>query len=206
MTKAQIRRQLQEIISRNRDSKLKGDDLSFAISILRSHPNWLEKVGPGLASISVHCTRYNNYCFFINRTDGTRVDISYLVALKGEPKSLEVEHRARALSAMRRCVEPLSRAFYLSERHEEMACALCGAPLYDSMAHVDHVEPFVEIASSFAGMQGGFSAILTQESRDGMGHSMSDEDMAGDWFAYHQMRATLQILCPTCNMSKGAKC
>ena len=68
---------------------------------------------------------------------------------------------------------------------------------------VDHlVPPFMQIADEFIAQHGEFEIINND---DGAGWVFADEAQEALWIVYHASRATYQILCRSCNASKGAK-
>lgn len=91
MTKKEKTNCCQEILSRHHygESVLKGD-FDFLMTIFEGHPNWQDKKGTGISEIKVQSTEYNNKCFCLYRLDGTSVDISYVAAIRGNPKPRKV--------------------------------------------------------------------------------------------------------------------
>jgi hypothetical protein len=65
------------IVERNIDKELKGDDYNFIIEVLKNHPNWKIK-SKGLESIKVMYDKYElNYCLWLKKQNGTYTDVSY---------------------------------------------------------------------------------------------------------------------------------
>jgi len=90
-------------------------------------------------------------------------------------------------------------------RKNELCCRNCGVTeLPSNRFHVDHIYPFSKIRDEF---------FLTRQKPTKFGDLEpygncflpADKKLGEEWYAYHKERATYQILCDKCNMSKGAK-
>jgi 5-methylcytosine-specific restriction endonuclease McrA len=106
--------------------------------------------------------------------------------------------KQQALSAMRRAVWNGTRLDYKKE--VEMYCVECNAT--DDLC-VDHKDqPFIEIATLYIAEHG------LPELADGLpgeGNIIASKDVRERWIQYHDRIANFQILCRSCNSSKGAK-
>ena len=79
-------------------------------------------------------------------------------------------------------------------------CENCGA---SENLQVDHLAPpFMQIADEFISDNGMFEIINND---DGAGWVFLDQESEALWIAFHASRATYQVLCRSCNASKGAK-
>lgn len=78
-------------------------------------------------------------------------------------------------------------------------CALCGSP--DDLT-TDHVKPpFIAIAKEFLQL---YPAIDLRP-MPGCGALIASVDIEAEWIAFHAARAVYQLLCRSCNSSKGAR-
>ncbi len=78
--------------------------------------------------------------------------------------------------------------------------AKCNGP---NNLQVDHVGlPFDEIASMFIAMSG---PIDIEKGPPGGVDTIRDRDLAAHWIEFHASHATYQILCRSCNASKGKR-
>jgi len=91
------------------------------------------------------------------------------------------------------------------KKKSQICCQNCGVTeLPYNRFHVDHIYPFSKIRDEF---------FLTRKKPtkfgdlEPMGYCFlpADKKLGEEWYAYHKERATYQILCDKCNMSKGAK-
>lgn len=79
-------------------------------------------------------------------------------------------------------------------------CETCGSL---ENLQVDHKNPtFKQIADEFIASNGMFEII---NNHDGAGWVFCNKDSEAGWIAFHASRATYQMLCGSCNASKGAK-
>lgn len=106
--------------------------------------------------------------------------------------------KQQALSAMRRAVWNGSRLAYKDSA--EMSCAICEAT--DDLC-VDHKdEPFIEIASLYIAQ---FGLPELADGLPGEGNIIASKETRNHWIEFHDNRANFQMLCRSCNSSKGAK-
>jgi hypothetical protein len=165
------------------------------------HPEADEKVGAGIASLTVRRTRHSTKCFWIHRVDGSVADFSYLVALDGAPSA---EKTARA--ALRWEIEEQIASFRASQAPALAAglvrCGLCGEVLPTTDLHVDHAEPtFDELASRFAAAVGGWEA-LPVECVGPTGRQLADRGNGEVWQVFHRQTARLRLTHQQCNLAR----
>lgn len=78
------------------------------------------------------------------------------------------------------------------------ACEHCGSEEY---LQVDHSNPaFDDIALAFIDQ---FGAPQTEPCSSGVGYRFVDIDLEAEWITFHAVNANYQILCRSCNASKG---
>lgn len=81
-------------------------------------------------------------------------------------------------------------------------CEICGS--VDDLT-VDHVSPpFDDIANNFIS-ESGIPEIVGPRDTSRVINEFADIDAEASWIAYHASSATYQILCRSCNASKGKK-
>ena len=82
----------------------------------------------------------------------------------------------------------------------ECECVLCGVT--DDLT-VDHVDPpFDDIAESFIATHG---PVHVAPKANGVGDCLTDINQEAAWIAYHAAQSTYQVLCRSCNASKGKR-
>lgn len=58
-------------------------DQTLLHQLVALHPNAAAKIGTGIEHVYVAGASFGSRCFHIRRTDGTRVDFSYMKSLRG---------------------------------------------------------------------------------------------------------------------------
>lgn len=126
--------------------------------------------------------------FFI---DGEEVAASWRKAIEGRnPKNDMVR-------ALRLAVQPCLYEF--KDAVEWLGCTHCGST--DNL-QVDHVwPPFDDIAQKFLDRKNG--DVKLENEKNGIGWVIADPDVEGEWVAFHASHAEYQMLCRSCNASKG---
>ena len=106
--------------------------------------------------------------------------------------------QAVAKKAMRWAIVPQIKRAMASMIPGE--CAWCGT---DAALVCDHKDiAFVTLATEWMTLRG---TPETTEGPQGIGRVIADPEMLVDWCAFHEERATYQLLCGPCNSKKGAK-
>jgi hypothetical protein len=79
-------------------------------------------------------------------------------------------------------------------------CASCGST---QMLQTDHVcPPFSDIQKEFTDT---YSEPKIEPREDGVGYRFADKDDEDRWYLFHAKRAIYQLLCLSCNASKGKR-
>jgi hypothetical protein len=101
-------------------------------------------------------------------------------------------------------IEFKDRAFSVSEF---VRCEITGELLTRDKCHVDHITPFVELATSFLADRGltPNDSMLIASADNQYLEEFVDEDLAIDWFEYHLLNAELRIVSAKANMTRKRK-
>lgn len=164
------------------------DDQIFLLSeVFPLHPDWPEKVGSGVDRVEVRIGGvYKSAAFWLVRTDGSEVDISYKVSLDG--------HRVYStfIAAARNEVSGQT----LQWKRENPAPA-------EGM-HCDHVHPFDAILKDWLELV-DLKAEEIGVVRQRVGHSdlFLSRDLAVSWQRYHRAHARYQWLEAAANVAKS---
>lgn len=120
------------------------------------------------------------------------------IAKARDPEAAAVARiRDKQLYALRYSVKTDMEEFRYAATPQE--CAACKET--DGLT-TDHVAPpFIRIAEAFLAVE----APLTLRSVPGAGDVIADPDVEAEWITFHAARATYQLLCRSCNSSKGAR-
>lgn len=178
-------------------------DRAMVLAAVARHPDAARKIGPGVQSIVVReQPPYNSRGFWLIRTDGSDVDVSYRECFQPSTPAAKVH------TALRMEVTDQISAFRLGALVPGVTCpggiSPCGRVLENTPdTHVDHHDPlFHELVSSFAQAFGGIRNLHTRSVERGIGDYLVNRAIAGMWRDFHGQHARLRLLCGSCNTSR----
>lgn len=190
----------------DRGTPLEGADLDLIRGLLDCHPDATAKIGCGIASIKVRSIEYGSPGFWITRIDGTGDDFSYRKALDGAPNRNTAIRQAMR-HAIRHQVDEYRRAQFAAhaDRDGMLRCPLTGLRVRPSGAHVDHIEPFADIALRFINGCGGPNSIPLGSSPHHPGPALADPIQLTAWTIYHRQQARLRVVHASANLARYAR-
>jgi 5-methylcytosine-specific restriction endonuclease McrA len=186
MTKKQRLNTVRQIIDRNKiEIPFCDDDLALFNEMCGSafeaarrmvNPSWLD-------------TRHIHVL-----VNGQWQEFSWVKAINGRPKRpLHVVLRKSIMGRMQK----------YRKKHRASPCAACWASGDDIEMTVDHVNPtFSEIAEAFIAQEKQIDII---DGPAGYGKKVADPAQEARWLQFHDERAVYQLLCRSCNSSKGQR-
>ena len=163
-------------------------DRQFMLWVFSHHDEFEEKCGVGFKDFIISLDQYGNKYFLIERSDGSRIDISWTHALT--PNSSK---RKWFLAALR---HEVSDQIFDFRKNSDKTCGICRRQI-SGISHVDHVKPFRDLVYNFFGDQICDTTDMSEYS------ILSDRDLAQRWKKYHLDNAELQIAHQNCNLKKG---
>ena len=189
MTKTARKLRCQAIL-RKGEHRVCDDDHQWLMShVFPFHPDWSEKQGSGVSNIYVRRhARFSSIGFFIERTDGTEIDISYKVAVDGRGSVW-----SQLCAAARAEVHPQMAAWRMSN-----------PPPCDGM-HQDHRDrSFDDLFRSWlAHVALEPEEVSINSQRVGFVSLFHERALALSWQRFHQSHATYQWLTAADNIRKG---
>lgn len=184
------------------DKDLEGEDLSFVLSLLEYHHEYLYKRGVGIASIYVSSPPvYSSRCFYIKRLDGSTTDFSWITCIDGENLKKDV------LEAFRTAIKYQIDDFRAKELRVTTHCPYTGEALTAKHCHVDHVYPntFINLVEEFVWPFNLQDVRITPSSDNQYCSELADPLERSQWQAFHLKHAKLRLLSPTGNLSHAKK-
>lgn len=185
------------------------DDAQFLQSLLERHPDAAQKIGCGVKRFFRAGTGMGTDCFWLERTDGSRTDFSYIACADAKSKSLY----QRFAEACRQSVQPqLDKA---KEEHfakyadadGKVECEVTGEMVGKNESHLDHKKPmtFQVIVMTFVEANKlGINADMLTPSRDAQFvTTFVNEDIRHGFEEYHRRVAKLRIVKNSANLSLG---
>lgn len=187
MTKIALKLRCREILTRKPGRLSEEDALFLLTQVFPRHPDWADKAGVGVnhVELRIHGS-FKSRGFFIVRTDGTEVDISYKTSIDG------VRSGARLSAAAR--FEVFGQVSEWKRRN----------PAPDEGMHADHVHPFDAILRDWLASVGlsGDEIVVTSQ-RVGHHDLFSSRDMALSWQRFHLKAAKFEWLAAEKNIAKS---
>lgn len=199
----EIRRVLHET---ERGTPLQGADFDLIRGLLDCHHDAVNKSGCGVASIKVRTIEYGSPGFWITRVDGTEDDFSYRTALDGAPNRNTAIRQAMR-HAIRQQIDDYRRAQFAAQADHDgtLLCPLTGLRIRRIGAHVDHIEPFADIANRFISGCGGPESIPLGSSPQHPGPALTDPIQLIAWTIYHRQQARLRVVHASANLARYAR-
>ena len=166
------------------NAPLSGNDLNFMLSVFLNHDGWEEKKGAGVKNIWCKPDYGGkSYCFYIERIDGTMIDISWRTCIYERTDHYYDSAAARA---------------EIEYQIEDFRKSQVGS----DGQHVDHFPIAFSILWSFFkldwGPQKDFSVY-----HDGKKNFFNDKNMSSAWKDYHLKNAKLRLSDPIENIKRG---
>jgi len=201
-TKKDLEKRIRNVVaSYNDGDNLSMNDQQWVTIILEHHADFAQKSGCGIQHIQ---TRTNTSWFgttrgfWIIRTDGSEVDISWVIALKpkGSITSKENVYRAARFEI----------SDQIHEFHDKGACSVCEIcnlhMTRNYYVHVDHVYPFCKLFDEFLGSKGLVYNDICVGKNENDENVFEDKCFAQEWKSHHQQKAKLRIVHKKCNLSR----
>lgn len=180
---------------------LAGADFEIVRALLDRHPRATEKVGAGVAAITVDRVEHGSPGFWVHRVDGTLTDFSHRAAMTAP------SHATRVASALRRAVEDTVVGWKrdLFEQTATVVCPLTGATLDRRHGHVDHVIPFADLVDGWLRARRMTVDDIAVVSADGQaGPRFADPWLEQDWRDWHDRHARLRYIHPSANQRRAS--
>jgi hypothetical protein len=204
-TKAALETRIRGIVaSYPLETEMAQADADFLSAVFSRHYGWELKRGCGVQAYftrTVVAWTGPTTGIWIRRTDGSEIDISWVVALMpgGAPSAV----LKAATAARYEIVEQRNKASSAVPWGAE--CPVCGEPLM-SDRHVDHRPPktFKALFEEWLGSEGVTHEILETEEVGVADAQFVDRGLGSKWAAYHQQHADLRVIHKHENLARVA--
>lgn len=186
-------------------------DTSFLLDLLTYHPNYKEKLGNGITSISIRLDEYGrNNQFYITRNDGSTTDFSYLTCLQQRDTSSIILFKEAARNAIHTQITDYKKEYFKQNQNSEgeVFCEETNRRVGYRECDVDHhpmsfnsiVENFIQL-NTIDVNQVEYGGYGDNEQRK----SFVDKAIANSFSDYHQEIAILRIVSTEANLTKKRK-
>lgn len=133
-----------EMLNSNRANKtIEGEDQDLLLALLERHPEAAHKIGVGVKRFYKAPTEMGTSCFWIERTDGSKTDFSYITAVKAKGKSLYQEFAEACRNAVRADLVNTKELFFNehADKDGKVECEITGEKISIYESHLDHKKP-----------------------------------------------------------------
>lgn len=202
-SKSEAEGRIRAIVASNPDGQaLNAIDQNTILTVLKHHYQYTAKVGCGVKHIEVR-TNIDEFMptrgFWIVRTDGTAIDISWPIAMMPEGKPSPQHHVGNAAR-----FEIKSQ---IDAEHRNglcVQCPLCNLPMQRGVnLNVDHELPFKQLLADFLHSKSlNYTDVDVEDL--GLNGRLKDRQLAVDWQNYHRANAVLRLTHKRCNLSRKA--
>lgn len=173
-------------------------DFNFLMTVFRWHPEWDKKcAGQKITKILIGKDNWNKPCFYLQRADGTKTDISITKCLN------HPTHYSEVVAACRTAVEPVITEFKFNfvktHKGKIMHSELSGEIIHDmSELDVDHYDlEFKELVDLWIKQKGGVEALFqfVEETKDNNCTTrFTNDDLIADFVDFHNNHTHLRIV------------
>jgi hypothetical protein len=173
---------LKDILTENETEELK--------ELLKNHPDYEKKIGSGIKFIFTDSDGFGKGCFWIMRTDNTRIDFSFYTCINGKKSVLQDFEAACRHSVTNFIIDFKNKNGIVKDKTE----------------HVDHEPPltFSKIVDNFIKEK---SIDLTKIEYDNSSTMtfFKDKNLEKDFYEYHKSVCKLRIISAKENLKNSYK-
>jgi hypothetical protein len=196
MNKTKLKEKCKAILSQD---FMIDSDKEFLMNLFTMHPSFEQKKGDGIKDIKIKRTIYGNNCFYIERTDGSGTDISYLKCINGRPTKIS-EIKKACRTAIRSEVVKIKN----SVNYGIDTCQFTGEVLNENNTHIDHYNlKFNEVVNNWLKLKDvEFLASKLNNKKDNeVEVFFIDENIIADFLEYHNKNTHLRAVSKKANLT-----
>ncbi len=188
---------------------IEGSDHELLFSVLERHPEADQKIGVGVHRFYKAPTDMGTSCFWVERTDGSKTDFSYITAVNAKGKSLYQEFAEACRNSVREDLIKTKEEFFKKhgDENNKVECEISGDRIAIYESHLDHKKPltFQVLVNTFIGAKDiSISKEMLSTAQDGQFETeFIAQDIKNQFKEYHHKMAQLRILNPKSNLSLG---
>lgn len=201
MTRKEKTEKCRLILYSTDDIVLHVSDFEFLLEVFEGHAEWGQKKGVGVDFISVGLSPYNTKCFFINRLDGSKTDISFVGAIKNPTPIKKVKSACRF--AIREEVINFRKENVV---YNETKCPITGYVLTPHNTHIDHYDlTFDEMFNKWIGQEEIILDYLIEQIEETKDNEFEtrfkDKDLDANFIKFHNENSKLRAVSSAANLS-----
>jgi hypothetical protein len=177
--------------------------------LIERHAEAPQKIGCGIARFYVERTDKGTCCFWLERTDGSYTDFSYISCIKARAKTLDQAFKEACREAVVDDLVAAKKAHFDAHGDESgrVPCDITGELLLPHECHLDHAHPmtFEVIVQTFWAASGIEPSrdILSASQDQQFATTFTDPGIAQRFRDFHHRVAQLRIVQSNLNLSLG---
>src|SRR5690625_4075144 len=176
-------------------------DQVFFEELLKLHDEYYEKVGAVIKHSQVRREFHRNRCSYIHRTDGTKIDISWVHCVQPASTKTVVS------TAFRRAVKERVMAFKLNQLSRGCRCPILNIPLEYANSHVAYTEySFESLLDDFLNQTDvtfEFIELINPKPDDSDQRGiLKDPGLKAQWGRFHESNARLTLMSAEANLRR----
>jgi len=186
------------------NSALNDNEFDFMYDYFKDiHHEWVNKLGCGIKAIHRIADKVGGKyrAFEIERTDGSKTDVSYIVANIKKPNIYTDFKKAMRFIIMPQILEFKKKTF---NEFPAFECPITKEIVTFDNCHIDHFKPtFDEIVGDFINENGisDLRAVLAPNRDNQTICEVSDKELSDKFYKYHESRANLRVLSVKANLT-----
>jgi hypothetical protein len=186
------------------------DDAVHLHHLIERHVEAPQKIGCGIARFYVDMTPKGTRCFWLERTDGSCTDFSYISCIRAKAKSLDQAFKEACREAVAGDLMAAKQDHFekYSDETGRVPCDITGELLLPHECHLDHAHPmtFEVIVTTFREATGVAPGreILSASQDQQFATTFTDPGIAQRFRNFHHRVANLRIVKSGLNLSLGA--
>lgn len=178
------------------------EDTLFLLKIFEGHYNWNFKKGIGIESITVHNESLYNKRFLLNRTDGTKMPISYKKSIQKTNELSIIRETCRG------CIRSEIEKFIKENvKFGVTKCQLTNEVLHTDNMHIDHYDlTFAEMFNEWIkhkDLDFVFNSINHQQ--DSIYKDFKDLKLKNEFIQFHNDNCKLRAVTKDINLKIGKR-
>ena len=195
--------------SHKTNETIEGEAHYLLIALLARHPEAIQKIGVGVIRFYKFPTEMGTKCFWLERSDGTKTDFSYIAAVKSKRKTLFQAFSEACRSAVREDLIEAKKSFFRENCDEngKVECEVTGKKIAIYESHLDHKSPhtFQVLVTLFIGAKEIeiTEAMFSWPQDAQFTTEFLDLNIKENFKSYHDKNADLRIITAGKNLSLG---
>lgn len=199
-----------EVLARYRNNEtINEEDSQFLRDLLERHPEAHQKIGCGVKRFFRAGTGQGTDCFWLERTDGSRTDFSFISCVDARGKSLYQEFAEACRQAVQADLAEAKKRHFaeFGDTEGKVRCEVTGEKVSFPEAHLDHKKPltFQVIVTTFikARKIEIRPEMLSVPSDAQFVTTFADRELEAAFREYHHSVRMLRIVKARTNLSLG---